>query len=188
MDTETAFKQILWGNGLLVVCCGFYLLWWILAFKPAGAIKGMKSGWLLLPASVFGLTAVYLILQGVSSIPLAQTFFPGMSLLIGTIAVYVILLAVTALGLKRQVTTELLLIVGWAALVLAEVNTLYGIGRFHGATAAVFFAVTGVCAVVSLICYILFYSLDSRAGYIDGMIPLLLAAVVMIVLTLAARA
>ncbi len=58
MDTETAFKQMLWGNGLLVVCCGFYLLWWILAFKPSGAIKGMRSGWLLVPAFVFGLAAV----------------------------------------------------------------------------------------------------------------------------------
>ncbi len=156
--------------------------------QPAGAIKGMKSGWLLIPAFVFGLTAVYLILQGASSIPLARTFFPGMSLLIGTIAVYLILLAVTALGLKRQVTTELLLIVGWAALAFAEVNALYGIGCFSGVAAAGFFVVTGVCAMVSLICYILFYSLDSRAGYIDGMIPLLLAASIMIVLTLGARA
>ncbi len=187
MDTETAFKQMLWGNGLLAVCCGFYLLWWILAFKPAGAVKGMRSGWLLLPAFAFGLAAVYLILRGAASIQPTQTFFPGMSLLIGAVAVYFILLAVTAFGLKRQVTTELLLIVGWAALVFAEVNALYGFGRFSGEAAAGFFVVTGVCAVVSLICYILFYSLDSRAGYIDGMIPLLLAAVVMIVLTLAAR-
>ncbi len=188
MDTETAFKQMLWGNRLLVICCVFYLLWWILAFKPSGAVKGMRLGWLLIPAFVFGLAAVYLILRGASSIQSARTFFPGMALLIGTIAVYFILLTVTALGLKRQVTTELLLIVGWAALVFAEVNALYGIGRFSGATAACFFVIAGVCAVVSLICYVLFYSLDSKAGYIDGMIPLLLAAVVMIVLTLAARA
>lgn len=160
----------------------------MLAFKPSGAIKGMKSGWLLIPAFVFGLAAVYLILRDASSIQSARTFFPGMALLIGTIAVYSILLAVTALGLKRQVTTELLLIVGWAALVFAEVNTLYGSGRFSGAAAAGFFVVTGVCAVVSLICYVLFYSSDSRAGYIDGMIPLLLAASIMIVLTLGARA
>ncbi len=187
MGPETAFKQMLWGNGLLVVCCGFYLLWWILAFKPAGAIKGIRSGWLLVPAFVFGIAAVYLILRGVLNIQPVRTFFPGMSLLIGTVAVYFILLAVTALGLRRQVTTELLLIVGWAALIFAEINTFYGANRFNDAAAACFFAVTGVCAVVSLICYILFYGLDSKAGYIDGMIPLLLAAAVMIVLTLAAR-
>lgn len=188
MDTETAFKQMLWGNGLLAICCGFYLLWWILAFKPSGAIKGMRSGWLLIPAFAFGLAAVYLILRGASSIQPARTFFPGMSLLIGTIAAYLILLAVTALGLKRQVTTELLLIVGWAALVAAEVNALYGIGRFSHAVAVGFFMIAGVCAVASLICYVLFYGLDSKAGYIDGMVPLLLAATVMILLTLAARA
>ncbi len=44
---------MLWGNGLLMACCGFYLLWWILALKPAGAIKGMRSVWLLIPAVVF---------------------------------------------------------------------------------------------------------------------------------------
>ncbi len=148
----------------------------------------MRSGWLLILAAVFGLAAVSLILRGASSTQLARTFFPGMPLLIGTIAVYFILFAVTALGMKRQVTTELLLIVGWAALVFAEVNALYGIERFSGAAAAIFLAVTGACAAVSLICYVLFYSLDSRARYIDGMIPLLLAAAVMVVLTLAARA
>ncbi len=188
MDAETAFKQMLWGNVLLVLCCGFYLLWWMLAFKPSGAVKGIRSGWLLIPAFVCGLAAVYLILRGASSLHAARTFFPGTSLLIGAIAVYFILLAVTALGLRRQVTTELLLIVGWAALVAAEVNALYGIGRFNCAAAAGFFVAAGVCAVIGLICYVLFYGLDSSAGYIDGMIPLLLAATVMIVLTLAARA
>ncbi len=68
MDTETAFGQMLWGNGLLVACRGFYLLRWILAFKPAGAIKGIRSGWLLIPAVVLGVAAVYLILRGNSSI------------------------------------------------------------------------------------------------------------------------
>ncbi len=41
-----------------------------------------------------------------------------MSLLTGTIAVYFILPAVNILRLKRQVITELLLIVGWAAVVM----------------------------------------------------------------------
>ncbi len=72
MEPETAFKQMLWGNGLLVVCCGFYLLWWILAFKPAGAIKGIRSGWLLVPAFVFGMAAVYLILRSVLNLQLGQ--------------------------------------------------------------------------------------------------------------------
>ncbi len=147
----------------------------------------MRSDWLLIPAVVFGLAAVYLILRGNSSIQPARTFFPEISLLIGTIAVYFLLLAVTALGMKRQVTTELLLIVAWAALVFTEVNALYGIERFSGSAAVLFFVVTDGCAVASLICYVLFYGLDSRAGYFDGMTPLLLAAAVMVVLTMAAR-
>lgn len=37
-------------------------------------------------------------------------------------------------------------------------------------------------AILSLICYVLYYGLDSRAGYVDGMIPLILAAAYMMVL------
>ena len=25
-------------------CCAFYLSWWLIAFKPEGAVKGFKSG------------------------------------------------------------------------------------------------------------------------------------------------
>ena len=57
---------LFWGNILLVGCCVFYLLWWALAFKPTGAVKGMRSGWLLIPAFLFGCAAVVLIVRGTS--------------------------------------------------------------------------------------------------------------------------
>ncbi len=178
-------KQILESNLLLIVCCAFYLAWWMLAFNPAGAVKGMKTGWLLIPACAAGLMAVILAAKGILAASAGAALFPGRALLWGGIAAYLILLAVTRLLFQRQVTTELFLIVGWAVLALSEINALYGTGRFSYRLAVVFAVVVVVAAVISLVCYVLYYKLGGRAGYIDGMIPLSAAALVMAGLSVA---
>ena len=169
-------KQILFGNILLVVCCGFYFAWWLIAFKPSGTISGMKSSWLLIPASISGLFGVVLIVQGMLTETLVKQLFPRGYVLWGGIAVYIILLAVTVLQLKRPATSELFLIIGWGVLALAEINTLFGAGIFPYRLSVRFILVISAATVISLICYILYYRLSSFAGYIDGMIPLLLSA------------
>ena len=171
-------KQIFRSNLLLIGCCAFYLAWWLLAFKPTGVVKGMKTGWLLVPAFGAGLAAIILAVQGIRSASIGATLFPGRSLLWGGIAAYFILLAITGLLFRRPVTTELFLIVGWAALALAEINALYGAGRFSHWLAVVFVVVIGVAALISLVCYVLYYNLGDRAGYFDGMVPLLMVALV----------
>ena len=95
-----------------------------------------------------------------------------------------VLFLVTYLIFKRQVTTELFLIVGWAVLELCAVNVLYGMGQFQLTGAVVFAVIIAAAALISLICYIFYYKLGQTAGYIDGMIPLILAAVVMSVITI----
>jgi len=172
-------KQIFWGNLLLIVCCAFYLAWWLLAFKPTGAVKGMKTGWLLIPAFVAGLISIILVVKGVQSAAIRVALFPNGSLLWGGIAAYFILLAVTCLFFHRQVTTELLLIVGWAALALSEINVLYGMDRFSHGLSAGFAVMIGAAALISLICYVLYYNLGTLAGYFDGMIPLFMVALIM---------
>ena len=61
---DSYLKQIFLGNILLIVCCAFYLAWWMLAFRPENAVKGMRSGWLLIPAAVSGILSVVVILRG----------------------------------------------------------------------------------------------------------------------------
>ena len=104
---------------------------------------------------------------------------PKLVAYMGCIAVYLILLAVTRLLFKRPVTTELFLIIGWAMLALSEINILYGVGRFSYRLAVIFTIVIGVAALISLVCYVLYYNLGNYAGYFDGMVPLLMAALVM---------
>ena len=172
-------KQIFIGNVLFVTCCGFYLTWWLLAFKPSGAISGLKSGWLLIPACIAGLSGTVLAIRGIiHGQPIAH-LLSGSHILWGGVATYIILLIITSLLLKRQVTSELLLIVGWGMLAFAEVNQLFGTGLFTRGISVGFLLVIGTAFAISLVCYVLYYRLDSRAGYIDGMLPLLLAALVM---------
>lgn len=172
-------KQIFRGNILLIICCAFYLAWWLLAFKPTGAVRGIKTGWLLIPAFITGLAAVTLAVKGILFESTEAALFPGKYIVWGGIAAYLILLAVTNLLFKRQVTTELLLIVGWAVLALSEINVLYGMGRFSHGLALIFAVVIGAAVLISVVCYVMYYNLGAQAGYFDGMIPLLSAALIM---------
>ncbi len=172
-------KQMLTGNISLIICCAFYLLWWILAFKPEGAIKGAKSGWLLIPAFIFGIAAIILIVMGSNGIDREELLIPKAAILLCGLAAYIILLLITRFVMNRQVTTELLLIVGWAVISFLELNALYGLGDYGKAGTIVFLAVVIAAAAVGLVCYLLYYGLDVRTGYVDGMIPLLLVVGVM---------
>lgn len=175
-------RQLFWGNLLLVGCCVFYLLWWAVAFKPTGAIKGMKSGWLLIPAFILGIAAVVSIIRGSSAVEAGHSFFSGGTVLLVAVIAYVVLLVVTRVALHRQVTTELLLIVGWAAMTCLEGNALYGADILTRNGAMVLFVAAILAAAVSMVCYVLYYGLTDTAGYVDGMIPLLLVAIFMAVL------
>lgn len=172
-------KQLFRGNVLLIICCAFYLAWWMIAFRPVGAVKGVKSGWLLIPAMLAGLASLKMTIEGIGALEGGETLFPVGWVLGAGIAVYFFLLAVTLTAFKRPVTTELILIVGWAMLAMAEVDVLYGSGCLSHRGAAAFLLVILLAAAADLVCYVRYYNLSSSAGYVDGMVPLALAAVIM---------
>ncbi|MCD8148675.1 MAG: hypothetical protein LUE92_03720 [Clostridiales bacterium] len=176
-------KQILTGNFFLILCSAFYLAWWIVAFRPVGAVRGMKSGWLLLPAVVFGVAAILQIVRGSGIADSQSVLFSRTAVLIGGVIAYIVLLAATRLLLNRQVTTELFLIVGWTVLMFLEVNALFAQGHYSRVSAIIFLTIILIAAVVSLVCYLLYYNLDSIRGYVDGMVPLLIIVVMMFAVT-----
>lgn len=182
VGTSDASRQMFLGDLLLVGCCVFYLLWWILAFKPTNPIGGMKSGWLLIPAIFLGIAAVALMIRGANGVDASVSFFSGKAVLVGGVVAYVALLLVTGIVFHRQVTTELLLIVGWAALALFEANALYGLGIVTRNGALALFVVAVLFAIVSMVCYVLYFGLSDRLGYVDGMVPLVLVALYMVAL------
>ncbi|MGN1403937.1 MAG: hypothetical protein ACI4XB_06440 [Ruminococcus sp.] len=176
-------RQLLKGNLLLVICCIFYLAWWILAFRPVNPIKGFQSGWLLIPAAVCGIAGVILAVQGCRAASGAPLLVPFHVLVIAGVAAYVLLLLVTSAVFHRTVTTELVLIVGWTVLMLAELSAVSGVGVMGHTQAIALAAVAVIVGVASLICYVLYYNLGKTAGFWDGTLPLAFAAIYMVIIT-----
>ena len=67
--------------------------------------------------------------------------------------------------------------------IMRDTASLYeaeeGCLSLEGTRTIPFAAIIAVGAVISLICYMLYYKLSATAGFIDGMVPLLMAALVM---------
>lgn len=75
------------------------------------------------------------------------------------------------------------LIVGWATLAAAEISALFGQGAYGRSVSWGWILCIVILAVISLICYLLYYNLDSVKGYYDGMIPLIIVAAVTAVMS-----
>ena len=161
-------REIFRCNLLLVVCCGFYLAWWLLAFRPVDPVKGMKTGWLLLPAFAAGIAGAVFAAKGLGAAAGRPGLISARWILWGGILAYAALLAVTKFLLRRPVTTELFLIVGWAMLALAEVSALSGGKALSRGAAIAFAALVAVGGAVSLVCYVLYYKLPPAAGFAAG--------------------
>ena len=182
MIGETS-KQIITGNIFLIICCVFYLVWWTIAFKPEGAIKGMKSGWLLMPAVLFGVLSIIL-LVGAFRIPEGtDPLFSNLLVAIAGVVIYAVSFVITYFFFHRIVTTELLLIVGWTVLAVCESNTLSANGVILKGAAWIMIIVSLIVGTISLICYMRYYSLDAQKGWICGMIPLILVMAVILMFT-----
>lgn len=160
------------GNIKLLLCFAFYLVWWVVGFNPWRPIRGIKSGWLLIPAVLLGVLALYDIVQGLD-------FFGGlvhgMALVFGGIASYVALLLITGVLLHRPVTSELFIIVLWVTVAFLEINTLVALGSASPELGWTLAALCLAGTVISLVCYQLFYGLTGMAAFVDGAVPLILA-------------
>ncbi len=95
---------------------------------------------------------------------------------------YVLLLAITSKLLYRQVTSELFIIIGWTVLELCFVNAMYRCGIIEKEAVVGLFAGIIVVAVLSIICYLLYYKLEYVKGYYDGMIPLVLVGIMVAII------
>ena len=169
------------GNIKLLFCFAFYLAWWIVGFNPWRPIRGLKSGWLLIPAFILGILALYDIWQGLDfSIGLV----PGIALVIGGVASYVALLIISSRKLYRPVTSELFIIVLWTTVALLEINTLVALGSIALWLGWILAALCLVGATISLVCYLAFYAFDGMAAFVDGAIPLVLAGLITGVITM----
>ncbi len=179
-------RQILTGNLLIIGCVIFYLAWWLIADNPAHAVHGIRSGWLLIPAFILAVGAVYQVSRGISLADQESLLLPNSIIVAAGVITYLVLLAVTTAVFRRTVTSELFIITFWSFFMFAEASAFYSLGCFTRQTAVTLTVVTFIVAAIDIVCYVLYYNLDDVKGYIDGMVPLIMAGVMTGVISLGA--
>lgn len=158
------------GHVWMAVCAVLYLAWWAVFFrpravKPHGAERAIGIG-LILGAVVCGCAGVACLARGAGG--LSHTV-DAVLVVLAAFGAYVVLLAFTRALFKRQVTTELLLIVAWAALEWFVLDGAACAGVAVGAPAAL----VGIAFLFSMVCYVLYYRLHGWTAFFDGCGPLL---------------
>lgn len=184
---DGSVKTLVNGAQLIAACCGFYLVWWCVAFRPEKTAHPAMETILFLLAAGSGIYGLVQMLHGITGAELTRRIFAGGVVPVCAIIVYIAMVFIMSHFFHRQLTTELLLIIGWAALMLSAVNALYGTGTFATAATAVFITITVLATVISLICYIKYYALKAWPAYYDGMVPLIMAGIVMLAMAITVR-
>jgi hypothetical protein len=174
-------EQIRLGQGLLIVCCVFYLIWWGVAFHPSHGDSHTSGidGILLLITALFGLAGLAVNMLGVIKTPPKDGLISAIAIIIGGFVTYVVLLYGSRIILHRQVTSELFLIIGWAMLEVASINRSFAWEKVNVDQVVVFLVIVAVAAVLSLYFYLQYYRVKPMVGYIYGMIPLITEAISM---------
>ena len=174
---ETVTGKIISGNLLFAGCCVVYLIWWSVAFRPGYSAAMCIKGGLFLLTAILGAMGLARIIQGCSS---AEGGMRYMFIIAAGAAIYIVLLLLTNMLMHRQVTTELMLIVFWACMQVCALNALYGEATIGKVAFAVMAAIVVAAAAAGMICYLKYYDLPPMTAFYDGMVPLILFAVVMI--------
>ena len=177
IEFGTASGKILAGNLLFAACCIVYLIWWSIAFRPGYSAPMTPKVALFLVTAALGIAGLVMIIRGCV---LAESPVRYIHIMAAGAALYIALLLVTNLLMHRQVTTELLLIVFWICMEICAVAALRGEGVFGGAAFVVLCVIVVVAAAIGMICYLKYYDLEPMPAFYDGMVPLILFAVVMI--------
>lgn len=172
----THAQGLVTGHGMLALCAAFYLAWWWEFFRPREVRpQGLEYGIgveLIVIAAILGILGVIRICSGLAGLP---TAIPGIVLWPCAVAAYVILAVVTKRAFDRPITTELLLIVAWAALEVAVAGALLAAGSGFAVPLLVLAALG---FVGSMVCYVLYYRLSGWAAFYDGCGPLVAVGII----------
>jgi hypothetical protein len=177
------------GNLCMFVTSLLYIGWWTVAFRPGAACPRSVSAALLAAALVVGCAAIVLFVCGIRIPTDVRPAVSSGKILIAALILYAVLLAVSQVLFHRPVTSELFIILLWAAGELCALSVLNTTGRFGIPVTVVLKLLVFAAAFGGFICYLRYYHLDGEASFIDGLIPLVsVAAVVGIFLVVHALA
>ena len=177
MFWQTVTGKIFAGNLLFTVCCIVYLIWWSVAFRPGFAAPAILKSFLFLATAFFGVMGLVQIIQGCSQVAVGVRYI---WVIAAGAAVYILLLVLTNVLMQRQVTTELMLIVFWVCMEICACDALYGAGVISRMAFVVLALIVLAAAAAGMICYLKYYDLEPMKAFYDGMVPLILFALVML--------
>jgi hypothetical protein len=172
-DFTISLWEIFGGNLLMFTAIVFYIAWWAVSFWPNGDGKTAGAGFFIALALFAGMAAIAIMSLGINSLSQVRKGIPVMYILLGAVAFYIILLAVTKIAFQRAVTSELLLIIVWAALEWSAIAVLHGSGRFGMRQALTLAILVALATGAGIVCYILHYRLNEAARFWNGLIPLI---------------
>ena len=171
---SSPLRAIFVGNVLLLLCSLFYLIWWVVSFRPDSSGMSANGGFYITVAIFAGIAAIASMAYGISALAPDSHALPIKVILTGIGVLFLVVLAMSILVFHRIVTSELILIHLWTAVELSAVTVLYGTGRFGPGRAVTSAILIGFATIVGLICYMLYYRLSGAASYWNGMIPLVI--------------
>ncbi len=174
-----SINKIYLGNILLVFCFLFYLAWWRIAFNPE-KVSRRGGGAYLLAAFILGIAAIFFILSSIVSLSAESSALPVRDIILVGILVFIVMLLVTSRILKRPVTSELFIMHFWTVLELSMAEVLSGTGYIGFVYMQILVIMIAAAAIISLICYMIYYRLDGRSRFRVGTIPLGIACIIAI--------
>jgi hypothetical protein len=180
-DFTVPFRRIFSGNILMLITIAFYIAWWTAAFRPNHTYRPARAGFLSLLALLSGAAAITIKFSGVETLSRAEAESPVIYILLGAIVVYILLLAVIRIAFRRPVTAELFLIILWAALEGSALAVLQASDQMSMEQALALTVLVALAGGIGIVCYLLHYHLDEIPRFWNGLIPLMVAAVVVIV-------
>jgi hypothetical protein len=169
------------GNLCMFTTSLLYIAWWIAVFRPGASAARFISAALLIPAVLSGCAAILLFVFGVRIQSPGHPLIPAGVILIAALALYVLLFAVSRYFFRRPVTSELFIMILWAAGELCALSALYTSGRFEIPAALSLGLLILAATITGFVCYLRYYHLDGTTSFVDGLIPLAADAGVIVV-------
>jgi hypothetical protein len=178
----TPYWTIFGGQLIMLLAITFYIIWWVVS---KGDITSAGTGSYLTMTLLCGVAAVALLFFGINLLPQTDGGIPVRYILAGALTLLIILFPATTIFLKRAVTSELPLILFWAALECSAITALHQSRFFSVKKALALVALVGMATGVGLACYIVHYHLDEAMRFRNGLIPLVADGVVVMAMVAA---
>ena len=168
--------SIIAGQGTMILCCIFYIVWWYRCYRPGTAVDRSHglNGLLLFLIIVSGFGGIALSFRPLS---FKEELLLDDDILLGvTAVVFAVMLAVTLFIFRRKVTSELFIITLWTSLETAVCNRMCAGSLVSHTEYTVGCIVIAVSFIISMIMYVLYYRMEENRAFHAATVPLYAAA------------